>query len=68
MRLAMDRQGSGPSLTQMMSPTMRRERQVRRIDPKTARRARLAFLIGFAACAASLGMLAGQVARAAVGG
>ncbi len=68
MRLAMDHQGSGPSLTQMMSSVTRRERQARRIDPKTARRARIAFLMGFAACAASLGMLAGQVARAAVGG
>ncbi len=68
MRLAMDRQGSGLSLTQLMSTGVRRERQVRRIDPKTERRARIAFLIGFAACAASLGMLAGQVARAAVGG
>lgn len=68
MRLAMERQGYSLSLTQLLSNAPRRARNSRRIDPKTARRARVAFLIGFAACAASLGMLAGQVARAAVGG
>ena len=68
MRLAMERQGSGLSLTQLMSNAPRLARSARRIDSKTARKAMIAFLIGFDACAASLGMLAGQVARAAVGG
>lgn len=68
MRLVMDRQAPGLSLTQLMSGLPQRKKRVRKVNPKRARRARIAFLMGVAACAASLGMLAGQVARAAVGG
>lgn len=68
MRLAMDRQGSSLSVTQLMFTAPRATRPARKVDAKRARQARWAVVLGVAACAASLGMLAGQVARLAVGG
>lgn len=72
MRLAMDRNVSGPSLTQLIAAATRPARGVDRralqLVQQRRKTARIALVMGVMACAASLGVLAGALARHTFGG
>ncbi|WP_304166382.1 hypothetical protein [Phenylobacterium aquaticum] len=73
MRLVMDRNGSiAPSLTQLITvtgrPTGAAGRRAVQLDQQRRKTARIALVMGVVACAASLGVLVGELARGGFGG
>lgn len=72
MRVAMDRNIQSLSLTQLMTVATRRARSSGRrasqIEKKRRKTARIALAMGVMACAASLGVLVGELTRTSLGG
>jgi hypothetical protein len=72
MRLAMDRNLSSLSLTQVMTvsarPTRGGDRRAIQIEQQRRKTARIALAMGVIAFAASLGVMVGELARTAFGG
>lgn len=72
MRLAMDRNLSSLSLTQVMNvgarPARGGDRRANQVEQQRRKNARIALAMGVIACAASLGVMVGELARTAFGG
>ena len=72
MRLAMDRNASSLSLTQLITvsarPARGGDRRAIQLELQRRKTARIALAMGVMACAASLGVLVGELARHAFGG